>query len=268
MQRLEQEAGQPRADVFFSSELFNTILLARKGVLEKYDPATAEDIPDRYRDSERRWTAIGLRARVLAYDLELTPPSMLPTSWEELAKPQYATNLAFANPLFGTTRGHVAAMFAGWGSQRAKAFLTGLRDNGAFITDSNSAALRAVLAFRSQTCATDTDDVYLARTRQGADDLDLRHLDMGDGGTLLIPFSVALIKGGPNPKAGKRLVDFLVSEEVERMLAQSDSHNIPVRALLREELNMILPPESNISYDKIADHMDEAVQAVREILIR
>ena len=128
--------------------------------------------------------------------------------------------------------------------------------------------MRAVLSFRSKTCATDTDDVYLARTRQGAEDLDLRHLDMGDGGTLLIPFSVALIKGGPNPKAGKRLVDFLVSAEVEKMLAQSDSHNVPVREALRVELNMILPPESSLPYDKIADHMDEAVQAVREILIR
>jgi ABC-type Fe3+ transport system substrate-binding protein len=48
-------------------------------------------------------------------------------------------------------------------------------------------------------------------------------------GTLLTPNSVARVKGGPNPVQAKVLIDFLLSEEVERALSESDSHNVPLR---------------------------------------
>jgi len=48
-------------------------------------------------------------------------------------------------------------------------------------------------------------------------------------GTLLIPNTVALIKNCPHPEEGKRLIDFLLSKEVESLLAFSESANMPVR---------------------------------------
>ena len=43
--RIRAERGRPRADVLFSGEVFNTILLAQEGLLASYDPPTAADIP-------------------------------------------------------------------------------------------------------------------------------------------------------------------------------------------------------------------------------
>ncbi len=171
-----------------------------------------------------------------------------------------------ANPLFGTTRGHVAAMFALWGPERATAFLTNLRDGGLLLSDGNSSAVRAVMANRAKIAATDTDDVWVAQ-RSGAS-LDLRYLDMGDGGTLMIPCSVAMIKGCRHGDTARALVDFLVSQEVERMLAESDSRNVPVRPALRESLGLAWPPETHVAFDAIADALEESERAVREILIR
>jgi ABC-type Fe3+ transport system substrate-binding protein len=79
---------------------------------------------------------------------------------------------------------------------------------------------------------------------------------------------VAVVKGGPNAKAAQKLVDYLVSAEVERMLAQSDSRNVPVREALRKELDMEWPLESKVTFDAVADAMDDAVAAAREILLR
>ncbi len=262
----EAKAGRPRADVFWSSELFNTILLARKGLLESYDPPAAADIPPRYKDAQHRWTALAVRGRVIAFDPSKIPPADIPTKWEDLARPDVSAATALANPLFGTTRGHIAAMFALWGEQRGRAFLTRLRDGGVLISDGNSAAVRAIIAGRVKLAATDTDDVWVAK-RAGAS-LDLRYLDMGDGGTLLIPCSVAILRGTPRAEESKRLVDFLVSAEVERMLAESDSKNIPVRESLRRELGMDWPPESKVTFEAVADAMDDAVAAAREILLR
>ncbi len=262
----EAQAGRPRADVFWSSELFNTIRLARQGLLEPYDSPAAADIPARFRDSQHRWTAMAVRARVLAFDPKKTSPGEVPILWEEMAAPGCAKAAAIANPLFGTTRGHVAAMFAMWGPDKGRAWLERLRDGGVQMVDGNSAAVRAVIAGRVKIAMTDTDDVWMAQ-RSGAS-LDLRYPDMGGGGTLLIPCSVAIIKGGPNAAGARRLVDFLVSAEVEGMLAESDSRNIPVRAALRKELKMGWPPESEIAFEDVADAMPEAVAAAREILLR
>ena len=90
---------------------------------------------------------------------------------------------------------------------------------------------------------------------------------MGDGGTLLIPNSVALIAGAPHPESARKLIDFLTSEQTERLLAQSDSRNFPVRASLRDELTMELPPETKLTFDAIADAMDRAIRLAGEHLI-
>lgn len=267
VQRILDEAGRPGADVFWSSEIFNTIVLARRGRLAVYDSPVAADIPSRYKDPEHRWTAFGARARVLAYDPALLGPDVdEPESWESLAEPFWAPRLALANPLFGTTRGHVAAMFALWGPQRARAFLHFLADHGAAVVDGNGAAVRAVAGGDRGACMTDTDDVIVARKQHPR--IEMCFPDMGDGGTVVIPNTVALIEGGGRGDRARRLYDFLASADVERMLARSDSRNIPVRQALRKELGMEMPPETKLTFDQITDAMDEATAAAREILLK
>ena len=114
-------------------------------------------------------------------------------------------------------------------------------------------------------CATDTDDVYV-RQQQGKP-IDMIYPDMGDGGTLLIPNSVALIAGAPHPEPARKLIDFLTSEPTERMLAESESRNIPVRQSLRSELGIDMPAETKLSFDEIADAMDRAIALAGEHLI-
>ena len=262
----EAESGRPRADVFWSGEVFNTILLARQGLLEAYDSPSAADIPEDYRDGERRWAGTAVRARVLAFDPKVVSKDEVPTHWEPLAESRFAEQTAIANPMFGTTRGHVAAMFALWGTDRGRAFLTKWHEGGIQVLDSNSATVRSVAAGRARWALTDSDDVWVAR-RSGAS-LDMVYPDMGDGGTLLIPCSVAIVRGCQRIGTARKLVDFLVSAEVERMLAESDSRNLPVRAALRESLGLAMPPASGVSFDAVADAMEEAEKAVREILLR
>jgi len=264
--RAEARSGGKTGDVFWSSELFNTMDLARDGLLEPYDSPAAADIPARFRDPQRRWTAVAARGRVVAFDPEKVDPQRLPTKWAQLAEPDYAAETTFANPLFGTTRGHVAAMFALWGKERATDYLEDLQRGGMVLSDGNSAAVRAVVAGRFKFAATDTDDVWVAQ--KAGESIAFRFLDMGDGGTLMIPCSVALLKGGADGDAARTLVDYLVSPKVEHMLATSDSHNAPVRGTLREAIGLTWPPETKVTFKEIADALEESEQAVRDILIR
>jgi len=262
----EADAGRPRGDVLWSSEVFNTIQLARRGLLESYESPVAADIPERFRDPGHRWTGVSVRARALAFDPKRVNVSELPTQWQELAQSKFAGRTAMANPLFGTTRGHVAAMFAMWGPEAGRRFLHEIREGGVRIVDGNSAAVRALIAGQVEFAMTDTDDVWVAQ-RAGAS-IDLRYLDMGAGGTLVIPCTVAIIKGGPNGTLARQLVDYLLSADAERMLAQSDSRNVPVREALRKELGMDWSAESVVDYPTVTNAMEESIAAVRDILIR
>ena len=52
----------------------------------------------------------------------------------------------------------------------------------------------------------------------------------GELGTLFIPNTVAIIKGGPHPDAARRLVDYLLSPPVEIGLAEGDGGQIPLNS--------------------------------------
>jgi len=262
----ESHSGRVRADVFWSGELFNTIRLARENHLDPYASPAASDIPVRFRDKDHRWTGLAARARVLSFDSARTPIAAECPDWEMLSSEPFASRVAIANPLFGTTRGHVAAMFALWGEERGRTFLKRLRDGGALVVDGNSAAVRSVLSGRSDFAMTDSDDVLAARRENST--LDLCYPDMGNGGTLMIPSTVGLICGGPNPAEARRLVDYLVSADVERKLLESDSRNVPVRETLRAEMKVPWPAESEIPIESIVNAMEASDRAVREILIR
>jgi len=256
--RIIAERSNPRADVFWSSELFHTIRLGRAGLLAEFRPQ-AEGIPDRYRDPQGRWIAFGLRARVIAYNTRLVKADELPARWRDIADPRWKGRLGVANPLFGTTRGHFAAMLALWGEPDYIAFLQELRETTeGRLTDGNATAARLVGRGELHLCATDTDDVYARQAR--GEPVDMVFPDMGDGGTLLIPNSVAVLAGAPHPEAARRLAEFIASEQTERMLARSASRNIPVRPSLRRELDISLPPETSLSFERIAEAMDRAIE--------
>jgi iron(III) transport system substrate-binding protein len=266
VRRIEAERARPQADVFWSSELFNTINRGRRGLLAEYRPP-AEGIPDRYKDPGGRWTAFGLRARVLAYNTSKVKRDEVPARWREIVDARWAGRLGIADPRFGTTRGHFASFLALWGEPAYTEFLDALgRTLGDKLFDGNATVAALVGRGELLICTTDTDDVY---ARQNAKEpIDLVYPDMGDGGTLLIPNSVAMLAGAPHPEKARKLVDFLTSEQTERMLAKSDSRNTPVRESLRRELNLTLPPETKLTFDQIADAMDRAIELAGKKLVR
>jgi iron(III) transport system substrate-binding protein len=52
--------------------------------------------------------------------------------------------------------------------------------------------------------------------------------DQDGMGVFIVPNAVMMVKGGPHPAAAKRLVDYLLSPEVEALLAKEDCAQIPL----------------------------------------
>jgi iron(III) transport system substrate-binding protein len=63
--------------------------------------------------------------------------------------------------------------------------------------------------------------------------------DQGEGqiGTMLIPNSVAIVRGAAHVEAARRLVDWILSEQTEALLAAAKSAQIPLRASVTPPLD-------------------------------
>lgn len=265
VQKIKAEAASPVADVFWSSEIFHTIRLARDSLLAPYSSDATKDWPALYADADGRWYGFALRARVIAYSADRVSAEDAPKSLEDVLDGKWKGRLVMAAPEFGTTGGDVASWFAHYGPARARQILEGLKANEMRIVAGNSTAVRMVATGRADVCFTDTDDVYAAQ-RNGWP-VAMNFLDQAGDGVLTIPNTAAVINGATHPEEAAKLMDFLLSEHVERMLVRSDSHNSPINKALAEQFKLYaIAKPLDIDYGKIADQLPMAIQMAREIL--
>ncbi len=225
--RLIAERERPRADVFWSGDPVRAALLKRQGITASYTSPNAQGLPTQYSDPEGHWTGFSARARVLIYNRELVPAGEEPVSIMDLLEPRFQGQACIANPLFGTTSMHAAALFEALGEERARRFFEQFVENGGRIVSSNGEVRRRVAAGDCALGLTDTDDANVAL--QEGKPVGVVYPDQEMMGTLIIPNAVVLIRGGPNPAAARRFIDYLLQPETEQALAESEAAQMPVR---------------------------------------
>ena len=267
--RLIAERDNPRADVFWNSEIGRTIILKKKGILAPYTSPSAYSIPDQFRDKNGYWAGFAARARVLIYNKDQVTEAELPRSIFDLTDPKWEKQVALANPLFGTTAAHAASIFIAMGDERAMQYFENLKANGVIIVDGNSTSRDRVAERILKIGFTDTDDVNVALLE--GENVGMVFPDKDGMGTLLIPNTVSMIKNGPNPENARKFIDYLLSEEVESKLAFCGSLQIPLRPGVRRPENTPSAKDfkpMNVDYEKIAGKMEESCKALQDILLR
>jgi iron(III) transport system substrate-binding protein len=267
--RLIAEKRRPKCDVFWNNEIGRTIVLREKEILTPYRSPSAMDIPDQFIDKDNYWTGFAARARVLVYNTRLLGTSELPNSIFELTQEKWRGKVAMAYPLFGTTATHVAALYDYLGREKTEAYLKALNANEVVIVDGNSVVRDLVVEGRLPVGFTDTDDVNVAI--QSGKPVKMIYPDKGGIGTLLIPNTVALVKNGPHPEEGKKLIDYLLSKKVESKLSFSESAQMPLRDGVKTPEH--IPRFSSIKamevdYYKVAKKMDVAARFCQGLFVR
>ncbi len=220
VQRLLRERDRPIADVFWSSEILGTIGLAKEGVLVPCASTHSRTWPLANRDEEFQWFAFSPRARVIAYDPTKTDRDSLPSTWWEYGE------AAMADPRFGTTRTHISVMALF--PEKFTAFLESIHSRP--FLGGNAATLKQVVDGTVVYAMTDSDDVHAAIARgESVAMYSPSHHDGNAGGTLLIPNTVAIVRGCTRQEIAQEFVDFMLSDQVATLLAESPSHNIPLQ---------------------------------------
>jgi iron(III) transport system substrate-binding protein len=279
---LVKEKERPRCDVFWNNEPLSTIRLQRQGLLEQYDSPSAAPYPASAKDKNHSWTAFANRARVLLVNTDLVKEADRPKSLLELTGEKWKGRVAMSRPQFGTSATQAACLFEVLGSEKAKKYYQAMRTNGVQISPGNKQAAEWVGAGRTPggqeiaVAVTDTDD-SLEEIKAGSHVAILfpdREEVLGSRmGTLFLPNTVAIIRGCPNPEGARKLVDFLLSADMEKQLAEADSHQIPLNPEVKARLpdaieNGRTAHPMEVDFEKAADMWDEVQSFLRDEFAR
>lgn len=230
VQRLLAESAAPRCDVFWNNEVVQTMLLAERGVLARYESPSAADVLPDWKDPEGRWCGQAVRQRVLVYNSRWVPKDQAPRGLRELLDPRWKGKIAMANPQFGSTRTHVAALFADWGPEPAQDYFRNLVANDVRMVDGNAMVKTLVAQARSASDVvaglTDSDDVA-AGIRDG-EPVAAMVPDQDGTGTLVFPTTVSLVRNGPHPVFARKLMDYLLLPETATAMAAPGGGYAPV----------------------------------------
>jgi iron(III) transport system substrate-binding protein len=256
--RLLAEKPRPQADVFWSNEPVRTLVLKSREVLAPYKSPSAQGIPAALVDPEGYWTGFSARMRVIAYNTKLVKPEEAPRSVFDLAGPEWRGQVAIADPRFGSTSFHVAALYAIAGDEKMDDFFARLKANGVRVVDGNSVVRDMVARGEVKVGLTDTDDVNVAI--EDGQPVGMVLPDKDGLGVPVMPNMVSLIANGPHPDEGRRLIDYLLSPDVERQLARSEAVQIPLHAGVEGPKNIpaidTFKPMT-VDYSKAAARVDD-----------
>lgn len=247
--RLRNEQAAPRCDIFWNNEIANTVALAEEGLLAPYASPSAKDIPAQFKSKADLWTGFAARARILIVNTDMLDPAEV-HGMDDIIAAAFAGRAGMARPLTGTTLTHMTALYSVLGEEAARAHLERIKALNAAgelsLTSGNATLMKQVAVGETAFGWTDTDDfnvalekgepvaaVYPDQDRIGPNGETLEGL-----GTMVIPNTVALIKGAPHEANAKRMIDWILSEEVERELAFARSAQIPVRASVERPDNV------------------------------
>ena len=265
--RLLAEQARPQADVFWSNEPVRTQVLKSRNVLAPYKSPNAQGIPAILIDPDGYWTGFSARIRVIAYNTTLVRPDEAPRSVFDLAAPKWRGQVAIADPRFGSTSFHVAALYALAGNEKVDEFFRRLKANGVRVVDGNSVVRDLVARGEVKVGLTDTDDVNVAL--ENGQPIGMVLPDKDGLGVPVMPNMVSLIANAPHADEGRKLVDYLLSTDVERQLAQSEGVQIPLHAGVQGPKNIpaidTFKPMT-LDYAKAAARVEDATKRLADIL--
>jgi iron(III) transport system substrate-binding protein len=274
IERLRSERERPLADVFWSSEAIGTVALANEGLLAPHVSEATRDWPPQWRDASHRWHAFSPRPRVVVFDPNRIREADVPKTWGSLVDPRWRGEIVMADPRFGTTGGHLAALRwwhdtkpgDGWNQ-----WLGGMASNEVRMhPGGNAGVVDAVRRGEAMLGLTDADDVRAANRAGASLAMVLpRHGPATGEGPMLMPNTVAIVQGAPHPRSAAMLADWLCSPEVARRLAASVSGNVPLHPFVAAEFpELIVDDPLILNLSEVESQwmpaVESAVHAMRE----
>ncbi|MGL5448508.1 MAG: ABC transporter substrate-binding protein [Rhabdaerophilum sp.] len=204
----EFAAGQPRPDVLFIADAASMEILKAQGRLDPYKEAKTDGIPAGLIDPDRTYFGTKMISTGIIYN---TGAKNIPTSWADLAKPEYKGQISMPSPLYS---GAAAIKFSAVGARQDLGwkFIEALKANEASAVRGNGAVLRAV-ATGEKAYGIIVDFMAFNAKKQGSP----VEFVFPKEGVTVVTEPVAILKTAQNKVAARQFVDYLLADEGQRL---------------------------------------------------
>jgi iron(III) transport system substrate-binding protein len=219
---LIEEKANPQADVFITTELLTVQSLTAEGIFQAYAPAGVENIPAEFVGAGNAWTGLTKRARVIIYNKDLVAEDEAPASIFDLVDPKWQGQVAAAGSTNGGMQAQVAAMQQLLGDEATEEWLNGLIANEVTFFGGHTDVRKAVGAGEFKIGLVN-HYYYHLQLAEGSN-VGVVYPDQGEGqvGLFTNATSAALVQGAGNPTAAQAFLDFLISEEGQKLFAEQN----------------------------------------------
>jgi len=219
---LIEEQVNPQADVFITTELFTVQSLAGQGIFQPYLPMGAEQLPAEFLGADAMWTGLTRRVRVIMYNKDLVSETELPSSIFDLTDPKWKGQVAAAGSTNGSMQAQIAALRQLLGEEATEAWLNGLLANEVTFFGGHTDVRKAVGAGEFKIGLVNHYYFYLQQAE--GNNVGVIFPDQGAGqiGLFANATAAAVVNGASNVPAAQAFLDFLVSENGQKIFADQN----------------------------------------------
>jgi putative spermidine/putrescine transport system substrate-binding protein len=256
LSQLIAEKARPVADVAYFGVTFG-IQAKKDGVTAPYKPAFWSEIPDGLKDPEGHWFTIHSGTLGLFVNVDALGGKPVPKGWKDLLKPEYKGMVGFLDPTsaFVGYVGAVAINTALGGTldnfTPAIAYFKDLQKNSPIVPKQTSYA--RVVSGEIPILMDYDFNAYRAKYK---DKVNAAFVIPAEG-TVVVPYVMSLVKDGPNPENGKKVLDHLMSDQGQAVWANAFLRPVRAKAMSKEAQDKFLPASEyarakTVDYGKMA----------------
>ncbi len=227
--KIEEENGNPSADVWFGGTTDPYNVLAKEDLLEPYAAQNASHlISDMYKDAEGKW--YGIYKGILGFMVNTDELERLgleaPADWQDLLKPEYKGLIWLSNyNTAGTAKLVVNTMIQKYGHDEGIQYLVDLDKNIQVYTKSGSGPSKNVGIGE---CVIGIGFLHDGITQIVDNQYGNIALVIPSSGTSFEVGATAMFKGAKHPNAAKLWIEYALSPECVELAAQNGSYQFLV----------------------------------------
>ena len=234
-ERVAAEGDKSPADMLMTVDLGNLIDLTEKGLTQPVKSAVLEKaVPSNLRGPNGDWFTLSLRARVLYADKDL---DLTTFTYEALADPRWKGKVCIRSGQHPYNNAMIAAYIAKHGEAKAETWLRGMKANlGRAATGGDRDVARDIMGGICDIGIANSYYVGLMRSGAGGPEqvkwgsaIKVILPTFEGGGTQVNISGASIAKHAPNRAAAVRFLEYLVSDEAQKIYAEAD-YEYPVKA--------------------------------------
>ena len=270
--KIEEEKGNPSADVWFGGTTDPYNVLAKEDLLEPYAAQNASHLlSDMYKDPDGKWYGIykGILGFMVNTD-ELTRMNLeAPADWQDLLKPEYKGLVWLSNyNTAGTAKLVINTMIQKYGHDEGIQYLVDLDKNIEVYTKSGSGPSKNV---GTGECVIGIGFLHDGITQIVDNGYTNVELVIPSSGTSFEVGATAMFKGASHSNAAKLWIEYALSPECVNLAAQNGSYQfLVIDNATQPEVAMQfgLDPDNVMDYDfedaknNIGTYIEEVMNAL------